>query len=419
MLVPSRPGAKTLCELRRHHTGTKSWRHTDPPKIVGVMAARSTLIDLGLLFGRLGTVAFGGPAAHIAMMRDEVVTRRQWLTDREFLDLVAATHLIPGPNSTELAIHIGSRRGGWPGLLVAGIAFILPASLIVTALAWAYVTFGARPDAKALFFGIGPAVIAIVAHALWGMSKSAVTSVWLLSLGMGALVAVLFGVHELLVLFGAAVVGLVGRLSHGPRATAGALIGAMIAVPRGAGAWAIGMAAGTMPVTLGGLFGVFLKTGAVLFGSGYVLLAFLRADLVDRLGWLTEGQLVDAIAIGQFTPGPVFTTATFVGYLLAGPAGAVVATVGIFIPAFCYVAISAPLVQRLRTSRALGGILDAVVVASLALMAVVTWQLARVSIVDTATTLIALVSLTVLLTTRVNSAWLIAAGAIAGFILKA
>ena len=386
--------------------------------MVGVMAAHSTLIELGLLFGRLGTVAFGGPAAHIAMMRDEVVIRRHWMTEGEFLDLVGATHLIPGPNSTELAIHIGHRRAGVPGLLVAGTAFIFPATVIVGALAWAYVTYGARPDVRAVFYGIAPVVIAVVAQALQGMARSAVTSAWLAAVGLGALVGAALGVHELLILLVAAVAALAGRLRRGPRALAGVLAAVLMAGPRAASAWTLASVAGTSTATLGGLFGVFLKTGAVLFGSGYVLLAFLRADLVERLGWLTEGQLVDAIAIGQFTPGPVFTTATFVGYLLAGPPGAVVATVGIFIPAFIFVAISAPLVPRLRASPTLGAVLDGVTVASLALMATVTWQLARVSLTDTTTVLLAVTSFVVLLGKRINSAWLIGAGAAVGLLTQ-
>lgn len=353
------------------------------------------------------------------MMRAEVVTRRRWLTDREFLDLVSATNLIPGPNSTELAIHIGHRRAGWPGLLIAGAAFILPATLIVGALAWAYVHYGEMPGVRRVFYGIAPVVIAIVAQALWGMTRSAVTSVWLAVLGVAALGAVGVGVHELAVLGGVVVVALIGSMARGSRTAQGATaaILAMVAAgPRVAASAILAATATAGTASLSTLFWVFFKTGAVLFGSGYVLLAFLRADLVDRLGWLTEAQLMDAIAIGQFTPGPVFTTATFIGYLLGGKTGAALATLGIFLPAFVYVAVSAPFIPRLRASQTMGAVLDGVTVASLALMAVVTWQLGRASLVDTTTVIIALSSLGLLLTTRVNSAWLILAGAIIGLL---
>lgn len=374
------------------------------------------LTELALLFLKLGTIAFGGPAAHIAMMRDEVVTRRRWVTDREFLDLVAATNLIPGPNSTELAIHIGHRRAGWPGLMVAGAAFILPATLIVGTLAWAYVTYGQLPNVRGLFYGIGPVVVAIIAHALWGMSRTAIRSVWLAAIAVASVIAVATGVHELAVLGGAAAIALIGsiRPGHGAAATIALLFATG---GRGLAASALASVAAATAVSLSTLFWVFFKTGAVLFGSGYVLLAFLRADLVERLGWLTESQLVDAIAIGQFTPGPVFTTATFIGYLLAGTPGAVLATIGIFLPAFFYVAISAPFIHRLRASKTMGAVLDGVTAASLALMAVVTWQLSRTSLIDTTTVLIGLMSLLVLLTTKVNSAWLILAGAVGGLVV--
>lgn len=367
--------------------------------------------ELVKLFGTLGTVAFGGPAAHVAMMRTEVVTRRRWMSEQEFLDLVAATHLIPGPNSTELAIHIGHRRAGWRGLIVAGSAFILPATLIVMAVSWVYVTYGALPDVRAVMGGIGPVVIAIVAHGLWGMARSAVKSVPLAVLGMGALVAVLTGVHELVVL-GAAVLGALVVRGAGVRGA-----GVLSAIAGGGTSLSASMlAATTTPFSMGTMFGMFLKTGTVLFGSGYVLLAFLRADFVERLGWLTEGQLVDAIAVGQITPGPVFTTATFIGYLLSGPYGALVATLGIFLPAFVFVAITAPIVPKLRSSPLMSALLDAVTVASLGLMAAVTWQLARVAVHDWLTAAIALVSFAALVHTRVHSGWLVLAGAALGWL---
>jgi chromate transporter len=346
--------------------------------------------ELARLFLRLGSTAFGGPAAHIAMMEDEVVRRRQWLTREELLDLIAACNLIPGPNSTELAIHIGHRKAGWKGLLVAGACFILPAALIVAAIAWAYVRWGSLPEVGAVLYGVKPVIIAVVAQALWGLGRTAVKS-WVLGLiGVTAVAATLAGVDEIVVLLGA-----------------GAL-----AAAREAGAKA------AMVVPLGKLFAVFAKIGAVLFGSGYVLLAFLRTDLVERLHWLTESQLLDAVAVGQITPGPVFTTATFVGYLLGGGAGAVVATVGIFLPAFVFVAVSGPLVPRLRRSRFAGAFLDGVVVASLALMAIVAVQLGHAALVDPLTIGLAVASGVALIRFRVNSLWLVLGGVIAGLIAQ-
>ena len=380
----------------------------------------TALFDLARLFLKLGTISFGGPAAHTAMMREEIVRRRGWLTDQEFLDLVGATNLIPGPNSTELAIHVGRSRAGWKGLLVAGACFILPATLLVAALAWAYVRFGALPRAQGLLHGIKPVVIAVVAHALWKLGRTAVKSLELGAIGLGCMAALLLGANEVAVLAaGAAAAGLArGLASRGVRrGTAAALataalrgVDARAAVLTG-GAAAAGAAAG---VGLGTLFAVFLKAGALLFGSGYVLLAFLRADLVGRLGWLTEQQLLDAVAVGQMTPGPLFTTATFVGYVLGGARGAFIATVGIFLPAFVYVAIGAPILPRLRRSALAGTLLDGVNVASLALMGVVAWQLGRAALVDPLSIGIALASAALLLGTRLNPAWLVAGGALVG-----
>ncbi len=350
------------------------------------------LRELAILFLRLGATAFGGPAAHIAFMEDEVVRRRQWLTREEFLDLLGAANLIPGPNSTELAIHIGYRRAGWRGLLVAGACFILPATLIVFAIAWAYVRWAKLPQAEALLYGIKPVIIAIVVDALWRLAKTAMRT-WLLALAaIGAATAAFLGVHELLVLFGAGVLLMVISIKPKP-ATA-------LAVP-------------LMPIFL-----FFLKVGSVLFGSGYVLLAFLRGDLVERWGWLTESQLLDAVAVGQITPGPLFTTATFVGYLLAGPWGAVVATVGIFLPAFFFVAVSGPIVPRLRKSKLMSAFLDGLNAAAVALMAVVTWNLGRAAIVDFRTIALALISALVLWRWRINSAWLVLGGAAFGLLFR-
>jgi chromate transporter len=381
------------------------------------------LRELAVLFLKLGTVAFGGPAAHIAMMEDEVVRRRRWLSRERFLDMLGATNLIPGPNSTEMAIHLGYERAGLAGLLVAGACFIVPATLIVGILAWAYVRFGRLPAAAGILYGVKPVVIAIVAQALWRLGRSAVRTRLAAAVGIGAAVASLLGVNELLVLFGAAALFLVLRLLG--RRTGGSLTPALAALPRpsvpagtvAAGAGLTGLTGGAAAVGLWPLFFIFLKIGSVLFGGGYVLLAFLRADLVQRLHWLTESQLLDATAVGQVTPGPLFTTATFIGYVLAGPKGAAVATAGIFLPAFFFVALSAPLLPKLRSSPTAGALLDGLNVASLALMAVVTWQLGRAAVTDLRTAAIAAVSAVLLLVFRVNSAWLVAGGAVAGLVL--
>jgi chromate transporter len=380
------------------------------------------LSEIAALFLRLGTTAFGGPVAHIAMMEEEVVRRRRWLTRDQFLDYLGATYLIPGPNSTELAIHIGHARGGWPGLVVAGASFILPAALIVWAIAWLYVRYGSLPDAAALLYGIKPVVIAVVVQALLGLGHTAVKSAALAGLALASVVAIVAGVHELIVLAGAGVImGLFRTGAPSERTAAPGLFTvtstASAKTTVAAAVSATASAAAAVPFGLWPLFLVFAKIGAVLFGSGYVLLAFLRADLVQRLGWLTEQQLLDAVAIGQVTPGPVFTTATFIGYILGGSAGAVVATVGIFLPAFIFVALSGPLVPRLRQSPVAGGVLDGVNVASLALMTAVSWQLARTALVDVVTVAIALTSALLLTRYRINSAWLVAAGGAIGWLV--
>jgi chromate transporter len=380
---------------------------------------RASLAELAWVFLRLGTLAFGGPAAHVAMMENEVVRRRRWLTDGQFLDLLGAAYLIPGPNSTELAIHIGRLRGGWPGLLVAGACFILPAALMVTAIAWAYVRFGALPQATAVLHGVSPVVIAVVVQALWGLGRSAIRSAWHACLALGALAATFLGAHELLVLGTTGAVALLARLRRGTgpsRALPALAMRAARLNVRTSGLMVAGGAAG-VPFGLWPLFLVFLKVGAVLFGSGYVLLAFLRADLVERLHWLTARQLLDAVAVGQVTPGPVFTTATFVGYVLGRAPGAAVATIGIFLPAFLFVAVSGPLVPWLRRSPAAGALLDGVNAASLALMAAVTWHLARAALVDPFTILEAGLCLLLLTRYRVNSAWLVLGGAAAGLLI--
>ncbi len=348
----------------------------------------SPVLELAKLFTKLGTTAFGGPAAHIAMMHEEVVVRRGWLSRDEFLDLVSAANLIPGPNSTELAIHIGHRRAGWPGLLVAGACFILPAALIVTTCAWAYVEYGSLPQASGLLYGIKPVIIAIVVIALRDLGRSAIKDSMNAAICVASVALAVAGVNELVILVLAALAGGMVR----------------------------SVAPAIAPFGLWALFWFFTKVGSLLYGgSGYVLLAFLRADLVERWHWLTEAQLLDAIAVGQFTPGPVFTTATFIGYLLGGSAGAVVATIGIFAPAFFFVAISGPVVPRIRSSPVAGAALNGVNAASLALMAVVAYELGRGALIDWPTVLLAIASAAVLLRFRVNSAWLVLAGAAVGY----
>ena len=337
------------------------------------MKQESRLRDVVAYFFVLGCVAFGGPAAHVAMMHRELVERKQWLTEQQFVDLWAATNLIPGPNSTEMAIHISSLRSGWRGLIGGGIAFILPAALMVTALAWGYTQFGHLPQATWILYGVKPVVIAIVVHALFGLLRTAWRSVPLALLGLAAGVLALVGINELLVLFGCGVLaGIV--ISAKDRLPRLGSKGGLMVLPLAALGTASPMAKPLMglagilltpvavPFGLGQLFLTFLKIGAVLYGSGYVLLAFLHGDFVEGLGWLSEDQLLDAVAVGQLTPGPLFTTASFVGYVtgheyLGSTQGALLAsalaTVGIFLPSFLFVAAVNPWIPRLRSSRVL------------------------------------------------------------------
>lgn len=391
-----------------------------PPDRIPV-PGKSQLVELVLLFLRLGTTAFGGPAAHIAMMEDEVVRRRGWLSREKFLDLLGATNLIPGPNSTEMAIHIGYLRGGWAGLVAAGVSFIIPAMIIVTAFAWAYVRFQQLPQAAWLLYGVKPVVIAIVMQALWGFSRSAIKTNFLGALAILAAALNYLGLDELALLLGS---GLLASWHWGLRPAGEGNLRALLVMTALIGAL---LAAGFFVMRLSGsayvqfglpaLFLFFLKVGSILFGSGYVLLAFLQADLVQNWHWLTAGQLLDATAVGQVTPGPVFTTATFIGYLLAGVPGALIATAGIFLPAFIFVALSGPLVPRLRKSALAGAFLDGVIAASLSLMAVVTWRLGRDALTDLPTVLLALGSAFLLIRWRVNSLWLVLGGAVIGLLL--
>jgi chromate transporter len=370
----------------------------------------TSLIELARLFLKLGIVAFGGPPAHIAMMEDEVVSQRGWLTREQFLDFLGATNLIPGPNSTEMAIHVGRIRAGWLGLLVAGASFILPSAVMVTALAWAYVRFGSLPQVAGLLYGVKPIVIALIVQAVFKLAKTAVKSTWIAVVGVFVALGTVLGVDQVTVLAGGGLLtGLVYWLRSGRRTSAKALF------LSGSGFSAFAAPSGiAASFSRTALFLVFLKIGAILFGGGYVLVALIRSNLVAGLGWISERQLLDAIAMGQVTPGPLSTTATFIGYLLAGVPGAVIATVAIFLPAFSFVAMSGPLVPRLRQSPVAGAVLDGVNVAALALIAVVSWQLFRAAVVDWTTLVLAGVSFFLLFRYHVNSVWLMLGGAAIG-----
>jgi chromate transporter len=364
---------------------------------------------------RLGLTAFGGPAAHIGMLEREVVQRRGWLTPEAFLDLLGATNLIPGPNSTEMVMHVGASRAGAPGLWLAGLAFISPAALLTLGFAAAYVAYGRLPTAGAALAGVKPAVLAIIAAAVWKLGRTAFKSAPLALLGAAVLGVYLWRGQELALLLGSGVAGMAITRPRPPVSPAPADGGG---TPRaGAGFLWLAPAAATAAAATPWAIGLyFLKIGSVLFGSGYVLLAFLQEGLVQHYRWLTEQQLLDAVAVGQFTPGPVFSTATFVGYVIAGVPGAVAATVGIFLPSFFFVGATHSLVPRLRASRWAGGFLDGVNVGSVALMAGVSAQLGRATLIAWPAWLIAILALVLVLRPRVNPAWVIAVGAVLGLI---
>lgn len=377
------------------------------------MAVSPQLLEVARVFLTLGTTAFGGPAAHVAAMEDEVVTRRQWLSRDDFVDLVGAANLIPGPNSTELAIHLGYHRAGWAGLVVAGSCFLVPAVAIVWLCAMAYGRFGARVEVAAMLQGMQPAVLAVVVQAIWRLKGSLVRSRVGLVLAVLAFGGVLAGVSELLLLLGAIVVALAWAFWRAP--DPGAPPALPMTVPLVA-PMAVSIASAGATLGAASVFVSFLKIGSVLFGSGYVLLAFLRGEFVERFGVLSEGQLLDAIAVGQVTPGPVFSTATFVGYLLAGHAGAAAATAGIFLPAFAGVALTAPLVRRLRTSPIASRALDAVNAVSLALMASVVVLMARGIALSVPSLAILLGASLLLVRTSVGAGWVLLGGAVAGLL---
>jgi chromate transporter len=385
-------------------------------------SVRARLIELASLFLKLGAISFGGPAAHIAMIESEIVVKRQWVTRQQFLDMLGAANLIPGPSSTEMAINTGFVRAGWAGLCVAGASFIFPAAVITGVFAWAYVRFGSLPQTASVLAGIKPAVIALIAIAIWRLGKTALKGVDLVVVGMAALAAFLLGINPILILFGGGLVGMAGRQLARANATllipgmsSGRSISRLQLLP--AAIFTTGVVAVRPSLARIGLF--FLKVGAVLYGGGYVLLAFLEHGLVQQHAWLTRQQLLDAIAIGQFTPGPVLSTATFIGYLLGGVPGAAVATVGIFLPSFFYVALLAPVLFRLRRSAWIGAFLDSVNVCALALMTGVTIRLATDALRGWPSSVIAAVALVALLRWKVNSAWIVLGGGIMGLLFSA
>jgi chromate transporter len=388
-----------------------------PSPPAGPRTRRADRGEVATLFLKLGLIAFGGPAAHIAMMREEVVRRRRWITEEQFLDLLGASNLIPGPTSTELAIYLGYTRAGRVGLVIAGGLFILPAMLIVLAFAWAYVNFGATPQATALLYGVKPVIIAVVVQAIYGLLRAAVKRLLLGVVVVLTLALYLMGLDPLIPLFGLSILVAVVENTHRPagRTDSPSVHPPAAIVPLAPFAFLAPVAAAAVTYSLGVLFFTFLKIGATLYGSGYVLLAFLREDFVQRLGWLTDQQIVDAVAVGQFTPGPVFTTATFIGYLVGGLPGAIVATVAVFLPSFVFVAIVYPFVPRLRKSPWTSAFLDGANAAAVGLMVAVTWQLGVSSIVDAVTAGLALVAAVLLIRFKVSSVWLVLGGAIVGY----
>ncbi len=365
------------------------------------------VLRVGGAFLRIGATAFGGPAAHIAIMRHELVERRKWLSEQHFLDLLGATNLIPGPNSSEMTMHIGFVRAGLSGLLAGGIAFVLPGMVITLGLAWAYTRYGTTPAAEWLLYGIKPVIIPLIVLALWSLGRKAVTDRLTAAVGIAALVLYFLGVNFVIVLLGGGLAVALIRRTVTIRALASfPLAGVGLAAPTTAGS----------SYSLLGLAWTFLKIGGLLYGSGYVLFAFMQAELVERHGWLSEQAVIDAIAVGQMTPGPLSTSATFVGYLLGGVPAAVVATAAFYLPSFVVVALSNPLIPRIRASKAVSGLLDGVNVAALGLMAAVTWELGRAAFVDVYAVLVGGLGALLLWRYKVGSALLVIFGAAMGLL---
>ncbi len=382
-----------------------------------ILGSKPSLKELAIVFAKLGSIAFGGPAAHIAQIEQEVVQRRQWMPREKLLDLLSITNLIPGPNSTELTIHIGLEQRGWQGAIVAGASFILPAMLIVWGLAATYVAYQTTPALGSLLYGVKPVIIAIVIQALWKLGRTALKNIVTAIAGLLVLVLYFLKVNDIALMLGAGViVSIVSNLRD--HKSLNSILFPFSFLPLHLPLGAIATAA--IPKTWIAVFWSFLKIGAVLYGGGYVLLAFVQQEFVERTHWLTSQQLLDAVAIGQFTPGPLFTTATFIGYLVAGNLGAIAGTIGIFLPAFILVPLINPFVAKLRRSPWTAGFLDGVNAASIGLMAAVAWELGRGTLVDIATVIIASVSLITLLKfPKINSAWLVIAGAAIGYLWKA
>ncbi|GAL85522.1 chromate transporter [Sporocytophaga myxococcoides] len=360
------------------------------------------------VFLKLGIIGFGGPAAHIAMMEEEIVNKRKWISREHFLDLIGATNLIPGPNSTEMSMHCGHERAGFPGLFFGGICFIFPAALIMGILAWLYASYGSIPEVKPFLYGIKPAIIAIIINAIYKLGKTALKNWQLGLIGTGVVIASLAGINEIYALLCAGLIAIIwfsGKdwLRPSSLSSFSPFIFSLIPFSKS--------------ITLGELFWIFIKIGATLFGSGYVLVAYLQAEFVDKTGWLTQGQLLDAVALGQFTPGPLFTTATFIGYQMASLPGAVIATIGIFLPSFLFVLVLNPFVPKLRKSRVMSYFLDGVNIGAIGVMLAVTFELCSSVLTDLSAWFIAIASLiTVFGFRKLNSTWIIAGGAIAGYL---
>jgi chromate transporter len=377
------------------------------------LSTKQNLWELAIVFGKLGAIAFGGPAAHIAQIELEIVQRRQWLSREKLLDLLGVTNLIPGPNSTELTIHIGMERAGWRGAIVAGICFIMPAMLLVWGIAIAYVEYQTIPAVSWLLYGVKPVIIAIIAQALWKFGRSALKNIPTWIAGLLVLALYFLKINEIALMLGAGIiVSPVRNLTSSQENKSLSIF----LFPFSFFPFPLATA---HPKTWTAVFLSFLKIGSVLYGGGYVLLAFVQQEFVDRTHWLTSQQLLDAVAIGQFTPGPLFTTATFIGYLVAGNLGAIAGTIGIFLPAFILVPLINPFVAKLRKSPWMAGFLDGVNAASIGLMAAVAWELGRGTLIDFWTIIIVIASFVILLKfPKVNSAWLVIAGAAIGWLLK-
>ena len=378
------------------------------------LSTKTELRELAIVFAKLGAIAFGGPAAHIAQIEMEIVQRRGWISREKLLDLLSISNLIPGPNSTELVIHVGLEQAGWQGAIVAGASFIIPAMLLVWGLAIAYVQYQTIPAVGWLLYGVKPVIIAIIAQALWKLGRSALKNMPTWSAGLLVLALYFLNINEIALMLGAGIiVSLVNNLA--PSAQKKSL--SIFLFPFSF--FPFPLISTTYPKTWTAVFLSFLKIGSVLYGGGYVLLAFVQQEFVDRTHWLTSQQLLDAVAIGQFTPGPLFTTATFIGYLVAGNLGAIAGTIGIFLPAFILVPLINPFVSKLRKSPWTGGFLDGVNAASIGLMAAVAWELGRSTLIDVWAIIIAIASLIILLKfSKINSAWLVIAGSAIGWLIK-